>query len=158
METRLSNFCPPFCPKGQPVRLPLGQDADIVYSPNPTGSSTNQTVFRKQNGDLVEVPTEYFDTKFGNQWGLRGMKNDFPIGFTDQLNVDNSKLLKADLTDATSATISDLRKAFKLQEWLEKNARAGSRYVEFLLAHFGVRSSDARLQRPEYIGGAMSQL
>ena len=64
--------------------------------------------------------------------------------------------MKVDLNEATSATINDLRKAFKLQEWIEKNARAGSRYVESILAHFGVRSSDARLQRPEFLGGGMS--
>lgn len=54
-------------------------------------------------------------------------------------------------TGATS--INTLRRAFKLQEWLEKNARAGIRYVELILSHFGVRSSDQRLQRPEYITG-----
>ena len=72
------------------------------------------------------------------------------------LPIDNSSKLKVDLNEATSATINDLRKAFKLQEWIEKNARAGSRYVESILAHFGVRSSDARLQRPEFLGGGMS--
>lgn len=53
-------------------------------------------------------------------------------------------------------TITDLRRAFKLQEWLEKNARAGTRYIENILAHFGVKSSDKRLQRPEYITGVKS--
>ena len=50
-------------------------------------------------------------------------------------------------------TINDLRRAMRLQEWLEKNARGGTRYVENILTHFGVKSSDARLQRPEYITG-----
>lgn len=50
-------------------------------------------------------------------------------------------------------TINDLRKAYKLQEWLEKNARGGTRYKESILAHFGVNTSDKRLQRPEYITG-----
>lgn len=54
---------------------------------------------------------------------------------------------------STSVTIEELRRAVRLQEWLEKNARGGSRYTEQILAHFGVRSSDARLQRPEYLGG-----
>ena len=66
--------------------------------------------------------------------------------------------MEADLSEATSPTVNDLRRAFKLQERLEKNARAGSRYVETLLAHFGVRSSDARLQRPEFIGGGTSPI
>ncbi|QCQ85016.1 major capsid protein [Blackfly microvirus SF02] len=53
-------------------------------------------------------------------------------------------------------TINELRRSFRLQEWLEKNARAGTRYVESILAHFGVKSSDARLNRPEYIYGTKS--
>jgi hypothetical protein len=52
-----------------------------------------------------------------------------------------------------ATTINDLRRAFRLQEWLEKNARGGTRYIENILMHFGVKSSDARLQRPEYITG-----
>lgn len=57
-----------------------------------------------------------------------------------------------------STTINDLRNAFRLQEWLEKNARGGTRYTESILAHFGVKSSDARLQRPEYITGVKSPI
>lgn len=63
--------------------------------------------------------------------------------------------LLADLEglDVGATTINDLRRAFRLQEWLEKNARGGTRYIENILMHFGVKSSDARLQRPEYITG-----
>lgn len=53
-----------------------------------------------------------------------------------------------------TATIADLRTAIAIQQWLEKNARGGSRYIEQILHHFGVISSDSRLQRPEYLGGA----
>jgi hypothetical protein len=49
--------------------------------------------------------------------------------------------------------VSDLRLAFQTQKWLERNARAGTRYTEFLRSHFGVSPTDARLDRPEYIGG-----
>lgn len=52
-----------------------------------------------------------------------------------------------------ATTINDLRRAFRLQEWLEKMARGGSRYIEMIKTFFGVTSSDARLQRPEYITG-----
>lgn len=58
--------------------------------------------------------------------------------------------------ETVNITVNELRKAVRLQEWLEKNARAGSRYIEQILSHFGVRSSDARLQRPEYLGGGKS--
>lgn len=55
--------------------------------------------------------------------------------------------------DGTTVTVNELRRSVRLQEWLEKNARGGARYVEQMLVHFGVKSSDARLQRPEYLGG-----
>lgn len=61
--------------------------------------------------------------------------------------------LYADLTAATAATINQLRQAATLQQLFETDARGGTRYVELLLAHFGVVSPDARLQRPEYLGG-----
>lgn len=50
-------------------------------------------------------------------------------------------------------TINELRRAFKMQEWLERNALGGTRFTEILRSHFGVISPDARLQRPEYITG-----
>lgn len=55
-----------------------------------------------------------------------------------------------------STTITDLRRATKLQEWLEKAMRGGNRYIEFIRSMFGVQSSDRRLQRPEYITGIKS--
>lgn len=64
---------------------------------------------------------------------------------TDEQIIDN--------LDGVSINVNDLRISVRLQQWLEKNARAGSRYIESILAHFGVLSSDARLQRPEYLGG-----
>jgi len=58
-----------------------------------------------------------------------------------------------DLSNASTFDVSDLRLAFQVQKWLERNARAGARYTEFLKAHYGVSPRDERLQRPEYIGG-----
>lgn len=57
------------------------------------------------------------------------------------------------LADATMVTINNLRQAFQLQRLYEKDARGGTRYIEILKSHFGVTSPDARLQRPEYLGG-----
>lgn len=59
-----------------------------------------------------------------------------------------------DLSTATTFDIADLRLAFQIQKWMERNARAGARYTEFLRSHFGVSPRDERLQRPEYIGGS----
>ena len=63
-----------------------------------------------------------------------------------------------DLSSATTFDIADLRLAFQIQKWMERNARAGARYTEFLRAHFGVSPRDDRLQRPEYIGGSKSPI
>ena len=61
-----------------------------------------------------------------------------------------------DLSSATTFNVADLRLAFQIQKWMERNARAGARYTESLQAHFGVSPRDERLQRPEYIGGSKS--
>ena len=64
----------------------------------------------------------------------------------------------ADLSQATAATINSLREAFQIQRLLEKDARGGTRYTEVIQSHFGVTSPDARLQRPEYLGGGKTRV
>lgn len=61
--------------------------------------------------------------------------------------------LSVDLGSGVTFDINDIRLAVQTQKWMERNARAGTRYKEFLTAHFGVTVPDGRLQRPEYIGG-----
>lgn len=76
-------------------------------------------------------------------------------------NADNKDLLEnntVDLSSATTFDVADLRLAFQIQKWLERNARAGVRYTEFLKAHFGVSPNDSRLDRPEYIGGTKQSI
>jgi Capsid protein (F protein) len=64
----------------------------------------------------------------------------------------------ADLSAATAATINQLRQSFQIQKLLERDARGGTRYTEILRSHFGVASPDARLQRPEYLGGGSTPI
>lgn len=64
----------------------------------------------------------------------------------------------ADLSTATSATINAIREAFQLQRLYERDARGGTRYTEIIRSHFGVISPDARLQRPEYLGGSSTRI
>lgn len=64
----------------------------------------------------------------------------------------------ADLSVATAITINDLRTAFQVQKLFERDARGGTRYTEILRSHFGVISPDARLQRPEYLGGSSTRI
>ena len=84
---------------------------------------------------------------------------------TDQfpLDVQHTDLMYASgLTTAggsvVAATINDLRRAIALQRFYEISSRAGSRYIETIMGHFHVRSSDARLQRPEYLGGGVTDI
>lgn len=72
---------------------------------------------------------------------------------SEEISFDISPSLYADLSKVTSATIPDLRVAFQTSLWMERNARAGVRYSEFIQAHFGTHPTDERLNRPEYIGG-----
>lgn len=69
------------------------------------------------------------------------------IGNADYMN------LYTDLSQATGATIQQLRQAFAIQKFYERDARGGTRYIESVWSHFGVRNPDYRLQRPEYLGG-----
>lgn len=64
----------------------------------------------------------------------------------------------ADLSNASAATINTLRQAFQIQRLFERDARSGTRYTEILRSHFGVISPDARLQRPEYLGGSSTRI
>ena len=70
------------------------------------------------------------------------------------VNLSGINANTVDLSEATTFNVADLRLAFQIQKWMERNARAGVRYTEFLGAHFGVKPRDDRLQRPEYLGGS----
>ena len=75
--------------------------------------------------------------------------------FATAFNSTNA-LVYADLSAAAAATINQLRQSFQIQKLLERDARGGTRYTEIVRSHFGVVSPDARLQRPEYLGGGVS--
>lgn len=130
--------CLPWPQKGPGVDLPLGDKA-IVYAHSDSGFSGYPIPDPASAGGPNYPVRESFvnDTN----WNL-------------QLRGDNSNtVLFADLSTATAASINSLRQAFQLQRYYEKDARGGTRYIEKIKSHFGVTSPDARLQRPEYLGG-----
>lgn len=127
----------PWQQRGSAVSLPLGTTAPIIGSAGGL-RATGAT----QDHDLIFVDTNAF---------VR-----LDAAATASEDITNIEGLSADLTNASAATINALRQAFQVQKWLERNARGGARYVESILSHFGVRSSDARLQRPEFLGGGRS--
>lgn len=135
----------PFAQKGNPVRMPVDGQAPIVFNSDDLENNP-QVVY---NDDGVPQPASNLSTT--NDGHLQNDGNG--ISF-----LDNSKQLLADLGAGISTTITDLRNAFSLQRWLERNARAGSRYNESILANFGVDVGDARINRPEYLGGGKSPM
>ena len=74
-------------------------------------------------------------------------------GLSSTLTTDNGEDIFLDLSGLNIANVNDLRMAFALQRMLEKDARGGTRYIEYIQEHFGVTNPDYRLQRPEYLGG-----
>ena len=121
------------------------------------------------------------DTGITSQWASQTtMRQTSPLG-THQFNIndaywapDTNVTGVIRMTDATSTgtpviyaeldqvvpapTINDLRLAFQTQRLLERDARAGTRYVEIIHSHFGVTVPDHRLQRPEFLGGGSSRI
>jgi hypothetical protein len=130
----------PWAQKGTAVDIPIGQVENDV----PVRISNN-VVDRTAYSALNATPT-------GAAWDNFNAKQDLGSSTVDP----NFLFVDGDEFDISATTINDLRRAFRLQEWLEKNARGGTRYIENILMHFGVKSSDKRLQRPEYITGVKS--
>lgn len=130
--------CLPWPQKGSAVQMPLGTSAPIKWDIF-TGSGTAESKFVVGIQDSGGVS----HLRYGDTYGV----NTGMIGNSTQGN------FYADLSQATAATINQLRQSFQIQKLLERDARGGSRYTEIVRAHFGVISPDARLQRPEYLGG-----
>lgn len=134
----------PWPQKGESVDLPLGTTAPI------TGFGISATPPAASAVNMRE--TEGTGTKSTTGWGgSSGVIEQDPnnIGFP---------AIYADLSEATAATINQLRQAFQIQKLYERDARGGTRYTEIVKSHFGVTSPDARLQRPEYLGGGSSPI
>jgi len=109
-----------------------------------------------QKGESPNIPVEYSPQSRWYSEAGEAPTQEGPIGTNTSAQVTgevNSVITPGRIENIEGIDINDLRKTARLQEWLERNARAGSRYVEQILSHFGVRSSDARLQRPEYLSG-----
>ena len=124
----------PWPQKGDAVALPLGTSAPVAV----TGD--------KDGGATYNLGVQYADG-YGSMFaGLDEVK-------AYNGSVTDAGKLYADLSAATAATINQIREAFQTQRLLERDARGGTRYTEIIRSHFGVVSPDARLQRPEYLGG-----
>jgi hypothetical protein len=137
--------------KGPDVLLPLGQIAPVITSQvNNTGISGNSPEMKFVSNQNLQEQKNIIIGPTGGGGGslLTGQATTETI--SGKLIPSN---LVTDLSNATSATINELRLAFQLQKLYERDARGGTRYIEIIKSHFGVTSPDARLQRPEYLGG-----
>ncbi len=138
----------PWPQRGDDVTLPFVGDADVVLSDklNPGFSPEFVDYNRNSLSGAVSQSSNSQNPDGANAIKLAGNSNSPAF-------LDPNGTLKADMSNVSSATISEFRRALKAQEFLELRSRGGSRYIEQIYAFFGVKSSDSRLQRPEYLGG-----
>lgn len=142
----------PFTQKGTAVSLPLGTSAPIrglyVDTANTTGLAGVTAVGGVAPAGVTSVSA--VNARFASASAVG-------TGAATAFNSTNA-LVFADLTSATAATINQIRQAFQIQKLLERDARGGTRYTEIVRSHFGVVSPDARLNRPEYLGGGSTPI
>ena len=146
----------PWTQRGPEATIPLGTTAPINWNDSP---GVSDYLKYTENGAVVaSFDSSSSASPLYTSSSGRPAINTPGAPPNDRVSWDNSEHLTADLTQASASSINDLRRAFRLQEWLERNARGGARYIEIITAHFGVRSSDARLQRPEFLGGSSTPI
>lgn len=133
--------CLPWPQKGDAVSLPLGTSAPVTRV-----SSAGNPVIPIIAGGNVNASANPLLSNGAGAVTVGG------VG----INFDPNGSLIADLSTATAATINAFRQAVQIQGLYERDARGGTRYTEIVRSHFGVISPDARLQRPEFLGGGSS--
>ena len=125
----------PWTQRGVQAMIPVSGTGDVRLKEDTgwqlwKGSENGDAAFKEaQNGDQVMVNKGQGDA---------------------QVNMDPNGTLESTFS-GSNISINDLRRTSAVQRWLENNARGGSRYIEQILSHFGVISSDSRLQRPEFL-------
>lgn len=145
--------------RGPDVQLPIVGEGGTIQADGPL----KLLIQNKGTGSTTTTSSVFapdLNVGLGNTTGIgisSSVNDQFPV------EKDHTDLMYASgLTTAggsvVAATINDLRRAIALQRFYEISARAGSRYIETIMGHFHVRSSDARLQRPEYLGGGVTDI
>lgn len=143
--------------KGTAVSFDIlgGSTAPVYADVTPHNRAANPLQYKILTGSPTPnttYPTAFHVNSDGQTGYEQGILGTAESGAAMSFSPSN---LYADLSSISvgNFTINELRLAFQLQKYLEKNARGGSRYTEILRSHFGVTSPDSRLQRPEYLGG-----
>lgn len=144
----------PGAQKGDPVTLPIAQNAPVIGNGMTlglsNGSGTNMGL-----GFSANAGAGLAGILYGKPAGTTGPSITGAPGNIYGVSVTSDPAksgLIADLSASTVIAINTLRLAVQTQRILEKDARGGTRYTEIIKQHFNVQSPDARLQRPEYLG------
>ena len=128
--------------------VPAWSGATMYYGYGIEYDESNNVVMQTDDSTFGSVPANVANTMWNGK-----------VTYSPSFGLDgDARPIAALLTGATAVTINSLRQAFQLQKFYEKDARGGTRYTEILRSHFGVISPDARLQRPEYLGGSSSRI
>jgi hypothetical protein len=135
--------CLPWPQKGDPVIMPLGTAAPIKTD---------------LAGAFQILPILDGNDNYRGMYANGGTADKVFLSHVTDESGNSANALYADLTAAQSATINEWRDAYQMQVFLERDARSGTRYIELILSHFGVKSSDARLQRPEFLSYGSSRI
>ncbi len=149
----------PWPQKGPAVTLPLTGNAAVFGNGKSLGLTDGSQQFgigKGASGNTIPRLQGYnvaVGTSFGGS-PTPPTLNDVAHGVV----TSGESGLIADMSTVTAATINQLRQAFQIQKLYERDARGGTRYTEIVRSHFGVVSPDARLQRPEYLGGGSSPI
>lgn len=154
--------CLPWPQKGDAVALPLGTSAPVIGNGTTIGlidhisGSTVGGAYISVTKEDLQAHTSLAGDPVGSALGAGAfLGNDRSVGLT--YNAAQSGMI-ADLTDAVSATINEMREAIAIQQILERDARMGTRYTERIFGQFGVVVPDFTAQRPEYLGGSIDRI
>ena len=134
----------PSTQKGSPVNIPLGKEAPVKFTEIEKPNSSYALASNILGLDAGIVKETNGTVQF---YGIDDNNT------TQTMQTVKYVGLSTDLSEAVGATVNQLRQAFAIQKYLEKDAMYGSRYIESVRAHFGVTNPDFRVQRPEYLGG-----
>lgn len=150
----------PWPQKGPGVELPFGGTAAPVYTMSSTSPGINGSNLIPRGEKMYDYGYRGYTIYSDKDESLSSTNAASEVlGCGPQFSVNVNKYpLIADLSSVTAVTINQFREAFQIQKWYERAARGGTRYTEILRSFFGVVSPDARLQRPEYLGGGSHRI
>lgn len=169
----------PWPQKGDPVEVPLAGDitskvlgSNIPLSSSISGSTGSSVIYMnsrvgtpQRSVGSSDLGSDGIFVHGGNRSPISGSEHSHSVNLTGNASINQATLdaIASNLQISSSSpesviNVNDLRTAFQVQRLLERDARGGTRYTEILRSHFGVISPDARLQRPEYLGGASTRL